>query len=148
MTGNGVRRATVSCAFCGTLNRIDLERVADRPKCGECARPMLLDRPVTVSDQDLDRVLAGTDVPVLVDFWAVWCAPCKVMAPILDEVARSRTGRALIAKLDTDRSPVMAERFGIRGIPTLILFSGGRELDRAVGAVPRSRVEQLLDSAG
>jgi thioredoxin 2 len=140
-------RATVSCPFCRTLNRVDLGRVADRPKCGECGRPMLLDRPVQVTDSDLERVVQDAEVPVLIDFHADWCGPCKAMAPVLDELARERAGRALVAKLDTDRNPNMAARFEIRGIPTLIAFRSGREVAREVGAVPRPRLVALLDAA-
>jgi thioredoxin 2 len=140
-------RATVSCPFCRTLNRVDLGRVADRPKCGECGRPMLLDRPVQVTDSDLERVVHDAEVPVLIDFHADWCGPCKAMAPVLDELARERAGTALVAKLDTDRNPNMAARFEIRGIPTLIAFRGGREVAREVGALPRPRLVALLDAA-
>jgi thioredoxin len=109
---------------------------------------MLLDRPVRVTDQDLDRVVSGTEVPVLVDFYADWCGPCKVMAPVLDAVAREMAGRALVAKLDTDRNPAMATaRFAIRGIPTLVVFRGGREVAREVGAVPKPRLEALVAQA-
>jgi thioredoxin 2 len=138
------RRATVPCIFCLTLNRVDVGRVSDRPKCGECGKPMLLDRPIRVSDQDLERVVSGTEVPVLVDFYADWCGPCKMMAPVLDDVAREYQGRALVVKLDTDRNPTMAVRFAIRGIPTLIVFRDGREVSREVGAVPRQRLDALL----
>lgn len=139
--------ATVPCIFCLTLNRVDMSRVHARPKCGQCGKPMLLDRPVRVGDQDLERVVAGTDVPVVVDFYADWCAPCKVMAPILDEIARAFEGRVLFTKLDTDRNPTMAMRFAIRGIPTLIVFRDGREFSREVGAVPRQRLESLITGA-
>lgn len=145
MSASGERYATVACAFCSRLNRVDLDRVDDRPRCGECARPMLLDRPVTVRDENFNRVIAGTDVPVLVDCHADWCAPCKAMAPILDEVARARAGHILVAKLDTDRNPFTAGRLAIRGIPTLIVFRDGTEVQRAVGAVPRARIDELLD---
>lgn len=145
MTTNDKRYATVACAFCSRLNKVDLDRVDDRPRCGECGKPMLLDRPVVVRDDNFERIIAGTDVPVLVDFHADWCAPCKVMAPILDDVARARAGRLLVAKLDTDRNPTTAGRFSIRGIPTLIVFHDGAEVQRAVGAVPRARIEELLD---
>jgi thioredoxin 2 len=140
-------KATVGCPFCGTLNRVDLGRVGDRPKCGSCGKPMLLDRPVRVTDQDLDRVVSGTEVPVLVDFYADWCGPCKVMAPVLDAVAREMAGRALVAKLDTDRNPQAAARFAIRGIPTLVVFRDGREVAREVGAVPKPRLEALVAQA-
>jgi len=92
----------------------------------------------------LDRIVADTDVPVLIDFYADWCGPCRVMAPVLDELAHDRAGEVLVGKLDTDRHPEVATRFGVRGIPTLIVFSGGREVARQVGAVPRAGLEALL----
>jgi thioredoxin 2 len=139
-------RATVSCPFCSTLNRVSLDRIADRPKCGECGRPILLDRPIRVSDDDLHKVVAGTDVPILVDFYADWCAPCKIMAPVLDDIARARAGSLLVGKLDTDRSPAMAVHYSIRGIPTLILFRNGREASRQTGALSRQRLDDWLAS--
>jgi thioredoxin 2 len=148
MTQTATRRsATVPCPFCGTLNRVDLARLADRPKCGECGRPILLDRPIKLPGESLDRVVADAEVPVLVDFYADWCAPCKMMAPVLDEVARERAGNLLVGKLDTDRSPAVSERFGIRGIPTLILFRGGKEVARQTGAMPKAKLEEWLASA-
>lgn len=139
-------QATVSCPFCATLNRVDLARLADGPRCANCGRSFRLDRPQTVPGEALDRIVAGTDVPVLIDFYADWCGPCRLMAPILDEFARDRVGEVFVGKLDTDRDPDVAVRFGIRGIPTLILFSGGREVARQVGVVLRSGLDALLDS--
>jgi thioredoxin 2 len=144
----GKRTATVSCPFCAKLNRVDLARVTDRPKCAECGKPILLDRPVAAGDADLQRVIADAGVPVLVDFYADWCGPCKMMAPMLDELARDRAGEALVIKVNTDRSPTMAVHYQIRGIPTLAVFHGGREVGREVGAVPRQRLEALLEGAG
>jgi thioredoxin 2 len=138
-------KALVRCPFCAKLNRVDATRAADRPACGECGKPLLLDRPLPVTDDDLERIVKETDIPVVVDFYADWCGPCKFMAPIFDEVARERAGRVLFTKLDTDRNPAMAVRFGIRGIPTLIVFSGGREVARQVGAVPKPKLQELLD---
>ncbi len=135
----------VRCPFCSTLNRISLARAKDRPACGECAKPLLLDRPVTITDKDLDRIIAESDPPVVIDFWAEWCGPCKIMAPILDEIARTRTGTMLVGKLDTDRNPAASARYGIRGIPTLIVFHGGKEVARQVGAVPRQKLDEILD---
>jgi thioredoxin 2 len=140
-------RATVGCPSCSTLNRVALDRIEDRPRCGNCRNPILLDRPVRVTDQDLERVVRDAEVPVLVDFYADWCGPCKTMAPLLDDLARSHAGRVLVTKLDTDRNPAMASRFGIRGIPTLIVFHGGQEVGREVGAVPKPRLESLVARA-
>lgn len=141
------RKATVRCPFCGRLNRVDLARLRDRPRCGECARPILLDRPLAVMDADFERVVGEAQVPVLVDFYADWCGPCKTMAPLLDEIAQERAGEVLIVKLDTERNRAAAERFGIRGIPTFVLFRDGREVARATGAVPRERLDGLIESA-
>ena len=138
------KQATVACPFCATLNRVDLARIADRPKCGNCARPILLDRPIAVTDATLDGVLAGTAVPVVMDCYADWCGPCKIMAPVLDEFARDRQGEVLVLKLDTDGNPAITRRFDIKGIPTLIAFRQGRETGRRVGAVPRAGLYALV----
>lgn len=140
------RKATVRCAFCGTLNRVDLARAADRPKCGGCAKPILLDRPIAVGDADFARIVGEAEVPVLVDFYADWCGPCKVMAPTLDEIARERAGEILVAKLDADRHPATVQRFGIRSIPTLIVFRDGAEVARETGAIAKPRLEELIAS--
>lgn len=141
-------KATVSCAFCGTLNRVDMARAGDRPKCGECAKPILLDRPLKVSDDDFARVVSDAGVPVLVDFYADWCGPCKMMAPVLDDFARDKLGEVIVAKLDTDRNQATAARFNIRSIPTLIVFQDGQEAAREMGAVSKQRLEALVSSAG
>lgn len=100
-----------------------------------------------MTDDDFDRVISGSEVPVLVDFYADWCGPCKVMAPVLDEFADERAGEVLVAKLDTDRNRRAAGRYGIRGIPTLIVFRGGEEVARETGAVGKPRLESLLTAA-
>lgn len=147
MTTNDTRKAVVACPFCSTLNRVDLARLADRPKCAQCGKPILLDRPLPISDATFERVTTDTSVPVLVDFYADWCGPCKIMAPVLDDVARRRAGEVLVTKLDTDKNPATGLRFGIRGIPTLILFRQGKEVGRRVGAVPPADVEALLSAS-
>lgn len=139
--------ATVPCQFCSTLNRVALDRVGQGPKCGECGRPILFDRPLHVTDETFHRVLEGTDLPVVVDFHADWCAPCRMMAPILDELAHDRLGELLVLKLDTDRSPAVPQEFGIRGIPTMIVFKGGREIARQTGALPRPALDAVLARA-
>ncbi|HXL33797.1 MAG TPA: thioredoxin [Gemmatimonadales bacterium] len=139
---------TMSCPFCDTLNRVDLGRLGDGPKCAGCGRPLLLDRPQAIPGEALDSIIAGADVPLLIDFYADWCGPCRMMAPVLGEFARDRAGEVLVGKVDTDRDPDAAVRFKVRGIPTLILFSGGREVARQVGVVSRSGLDTLLESAG
>jgi thioredoxin 2 len=145
-TTEGGKHATVGCPFCGKLNRVDMSRAGGRPKCGECGKPLLLDRPVTATDATMQQIIRNSDVPVLVDFYADWCGPCKTMAPILDDLARERMGRALVVKLDTDRNPAMARQYEIRGIPTLIVFRDGEEIKRQVGGGPRGALEAMLDS--
>jgi thioredoxin 2 len=147
MEATAQRKVTVACPFCGRLNRVDLARAADRPKCGECARPILLDRPVALHDADFDRVIADAQVPVLVDFYADWCGPCKMVAPIMDELARARLGSVLVAKLDTDRNQQTARRFQIASIPTVMVFRGGKPVAQQIGALPRQGYEALLDQA-
>ena len=143
----GAKHLTLRCQFCHTWNRVDAERAADRPKCGKCAKPMLLDRPVRLDDETFARTIAQTDVPVLVDFYADWCGPCKMMAPFVDELAHEVQGRALVAKLDTDRAQQTAGGFNIRGIPTVIVFKGGKEVARQTGALPKAALAQLLARA-
>ena len=137
-------RLTVRCQFCGKWNRVRADRVADRPKCGECAKPMLLDRPFKLDDESFERTVRESDVPVLVDFYADWCGPCKMMAPAVDQLAAAYQGKALIAKLDTDRAQRTAGGFQIRGIPTVIVFRAGKEAARQTGAVPYPGLEALL----
>jgi thioredoxin 2 len=126
-------RGVVACAFCSTLNRIDLTKLSNGPKCANCQRPILLDRPIVATATSFDKMVNGTTVPVLVDFYADWCGPCHMMAPTLDDFARRQMGNVLVLKLDTDAHPTIAGRYGIRGIPTVIAFDRGQERDRHVG---------------
>ena len=147
MSAPGRLGATVACSACGRLNRVDLARSADRPKCGACGRPLHLDRPHPVAEGAFDRVLADAPVPVLVDFYADWCGPCRMMAPALEAVARERAGRLLVVKVDTDRAPALSQRFRIASLPTLVVFRGGKEVAREMGALPKPRLEALVDGA-
>ncbi|HEX6058982.1 MAG TPA: thioredoxin [Gemmatimonadaceae bacterium] len=143
-TATTAKHLTIRCQFCEAWNRVDAARAADRPKCGKCGRPMLLDRPIKLDDETFERTIASAEVPVLVDFYADWCGPCKAMAPAVDEVARRKMGQALVAKLDTDRAQQTATRYGIRGIPTVIVFKGGKEAARRSGAMPVGELEGML----
>ncbi len=138
------KKATIRCPFCQSWNRIDLSRAADRPRCGKCSKPLLLDRPLKLDDETFARTIEQADVPVLVDFYADWCGPCKVMAPVVDQLAAAHQGELLVAKLDTDRSQATAQKFSIRGIPTVILFRDGKEVRRQSGALPLAALEALL----
>jgi len=138
------RTAIVPCANCGKLNRVDVARVDAHPSCGACQAPIHLDAPITLTDANFDKVVSGSEVPVVVDFYADWCGPCKAMVPVFTEFARRQRGQALVAKVDTDRSPAVSARFAIRSIPTLTLMRGGKEVARQVGAVPLAALEQML----
>ena len=138
------KKVTLRCQFCQSWNRVDATRAQDRPKCGKCGKPLLLDRPVALSDETFQRTIEGSEIPVLVDFYADWCGPCKMMAPGVDAVAAKYQGQALVGKLNTDLAPETAQRFEIRGIPTVIVFEHGREVARQTGAVPQPMLEKLL----
>ena len=148
MTTTGAKSpVTLRCGFCLKLNRVDLARAADRPACGECEKPMLLDRPIKVTEEDFDKTVLGAGAPVLIDFYADWCAPCRMVAPFVDEIASQNVGRLLVGKVDTDKAQKVAARYGIRSIPTLIVFEDGEEVERSIGFEPekvRALVERVV----
>ena len=102
---------------------------------------------VTLEDQTFDKEVLKSDLPVLVDFWAVWCGPCKAIAPVVEELAKQYKGKVKVAKMDVDTHQQVPQQFGIRSIPTLLLFKGGRVVDTIVGAVPKSKLEDSLKKA-
>lgn len=134
---------TVACQFCETLNQVDLDRLAQRPQCAQCGKPFLLDRPVKVSEEHFEATVLKAEVPVLVDFYADWCGPCRMMAPILDEIAREQAGKLLVAKVDTDRAPQLSLRYGIRSIPFFARFEKGQMVKSVIGAVGRQGLKDL-----
>lgn len=140
------KKATLRCQFCLTLNRIDVHRAPDKPTCGECGKPFALDRPLKVSEEDFDRTVRKAEVPVLVDFYADWCGPCKMLTPYLESLADENTGRILVVKVDTDAAPRVASEFGIRSVPTVILFHDGHEVERSLGIEPE-RLRRMVDEA-
>lgn len=137
----------VACAFCSTLNRVDLTKLSNGPKCANCHRPILLDRPIVATASSFDRMVNGTTVPVLVDFYADWCGPCHMMAPTIDDFAKRQMGNVLVLKLDTDANPTIAGRYGIRGIPTVIAFDRGQERRRHVGVANLEVLQSLTGVA-
>ena len=133
----------VVCAHCGAVNRLPLNRLADDPDCGRCHKPLLDGRPVELNDRSFDAFVRQTTLPVLVDFWAPWCGPCRQMAPQFEAAARQLKGRALLVKVNSDDSPAAASRFAIRSIPTLVRLQAGAELRRQSGALPAAQIVAL-----
>jgi len=132
------------CPACGTTNRVSEERLHEKPVCGSCRAPLMAAEPVSLGDTTLPSFLAGTQLPVLVDFWAAWCGPCKTMAPHFATAARQLLN-VRFAKVDTDAAPVASTRYNIRSIPTLVLFDKGSEVARISGAVPAGQLVKWVE---
>jgi thioredoxin 2 len=125
----------VVCPHCHTTNRVLHERLESGPRCGACKEALLPAYPLELNSAGFDRHLAADELPLVVDFWAPWCAPCRMMAPAYTQAAAQLKLKARLAKLDTEAEPAVAARFGIRSIPTLIAFRDGREIARQAGAL-------------
>jgi thioredoxin 2 len=136
----------LACPSCSRSNRLPAARLRDRARCAACKEPLLpLSYPVPVqSAADFDELVRGAPAPVLVDFWAAWCGPCRMVAPELEKLARDRGDRVVIAKVDTEALPDVAQRFGIRSIPTMVVFREGSEAARVSGAMPASEIAARL----
>jgi len=132
----------IVCPNCMATNRVPAERLAESPKCGKCREALFQAKPLPVSAEQFRRMLASNDIPVVVDFWAPWCGPCKIFAPVYEQAAAKLEPRARLIKLDTEAHPQAASPYGIRSIPTLAIFSRGREVARQSGALP---LNHLLD---
>jgi thioredoxin 2 len=136
----------VACRHCGATNRVPTARLAEDPVCGRCGQALLPAEPVELGDADFDRVVGKTELPVLVDFWAPWCGPCRMMAPQFERAAAHLKGRALLVKVNSDEAPQVSARFGIRSIPTLVKLERGREVARQSGAVDAARIAAFANA--
>jgi thioredoxin 2 len=140
---NDTAIAHVACPHCGATNRIPAARLGDDPVCGRCGQPLLDGQPVELSDASFDQVVGRSDLPVVVDFWAPWCGPCRQMAPQFEQAARTLKGKALLVKVNSDDNPRTSARFGIRSIPTLVKLHHGTEVSRVAGARPAGQIVQF-----
>lgn len=133
----------IGCPHCGATNRVPAERAGESPLCGKCGQPLLAGHPLELTDANFDAVVGAAKLPVLVDFWAPWCGPCRAMAPAFAQAAQQLDGRALLVKVNSDDNPELSQRFGIRSIPTLVKLQQGRETRRQSGALPAGAIAQL-----
>lgn len=135
----------IVCPQCRRTNRIPGDRISDVPKCGACKSPLLDGRPVEADRDTLAENVKHNDIPVVVDFWAPWCGPCRAMAPAFSQVAQDMATRARFVKVNTEAEPALANLYGIRGIPTLIVFRGGKEVGRTSGAMDAAQLEAWVE---
>ena len=137
----------IVCAHCHATNRIPEDRQASQGQCGKCKQAIWSGKPVELTDSTFAKYTSKNDMPVVVDFWASWCGPCQMMAPVFSEVASEMKDAALFAKVNTEHAQQTSTQFAIRSIPTLALFRNGKEVDRIAGALPGPQLKQWIQQA-
>ena len=138
--------SNIVCPNCNTTNRVANERLEEHPICGACKKPLLVGKPFELTSENFDKHINNSDMPVLVDFWAPWCGPCKMMAPIIDHAADALASSVRVAKVNTETERELAARFGIRGIPTLAIYSKGQLVAQQTGAIDLKQLLNWLNS--
>ena len=143
------RGIVVSCTSCGKKNRLAYARLGQAVRCGQCRQPLTAPGvPIELhSSADFDRLVAKSSLPVVVDYWAPWCGPCRMVTPELQKVAARQAGHLIVVKVNTDELSDLGQRFNIRSIPTLAVFAGGKEAARTTGARPASEIEAFVTQA-
>lgn len=137
-----------ACAACGQQNRIAANHLADRGRCGACKQAIgPLEEPLDVNEAEFEEIGAQARVPVLVDFWAAWCGPCRLVAPELKRAAHELSGKAVVLKVDTDRYPALASRFNVSGIPNFVVLQGGRVVRQQAGALGHKHLVALVENS-
>ena len=136
----------IVCPHCGAINRIAKTRLSDKPSCGKCKKMLFTGFPIELSDQNFSKIISKSDIPILIDFWAEWCGPCKMMAPAFAEASSQLEPNVILAKLNTEHAQQTAAQFAIRSIPCIILFKNGKEFSRKTGAMGAPQIIQWAQS--
>ena len=136
----------ITCPHCEATNRLLERKLEQYPNCGKCHRSLFISKPLELTSKNFKKVISKTSIPIVVDFWAEWCGPCKMMAPIFEQASKIVEPRARLAKLNTEFSQDIAARYGIRSIPTLVIFKNGKEVTRKTGALDKQYLIRFVEA--